>query len=108
LTFGSVIVYAPLDTDEVVHPDRYATARILTDAAAAIGPAYTVPTVSLGVEPSVVYLIVAPDVVVDSATLCAIAYVPGDGEKTGASTVVPGVPPPLDSGTGRNRKSQIL
>jgi len=30
-----------------------------------------VPTVSLGVEPSVVYRIVAPDVVVEIVTLCA-------------------------------------
>jgi hypothetical protein len=49
-----VIVYTPPDTGEVVHPDRYATARIVTDDATAIGPVYTVPTVSFGVEPSVV------------------------------------------------------
>jgi hypothetical protein len=53
-----------------------------------------VPTVSLGVEPSVVYRIVAPGVEVDSVTLCAVAYVLGDGEKTGTLTVVPEVPPP--------------
>jgi hypothetical protein len=87
-------VYALLDTDEVVHPDRYAAARIVTDDATAIGPAYTVPTVSLGVDPSVVYRMLAPGVDVDSVTLCAVAYVPGEGEKVGASTVVPGVPPP--------------
>jgi hypothetical protein len=97
LTLGSVIVYAPLDTDEVVHPDRYATARIVTDDAAAIGPAYTVPTVSLGVEPSVVYLIVAPGGVVDSITLCAGAYIPGGGEKAGAATVPVIVYVPLDT-----------
>ena len=89
-----VIVYVPLDTDEVVHPERYATARTVTDDATAIAPAYIAPTVSLGVEPSVVYRIVAPGVEVDSVTLCAVAYVPGDGEKVGATTVVPGVPPP--------------
>jgi hypothetical protein len=89
-----VIVYAPLDTDEVVHPDRYAAARIVTDDATAIGPVYTVPTVSLGVDPSVVYRMLAPGVDVESVTLCAVAYVPEDGEKVGASTDVPGVPPP--------------
>ena len=89
-----VIVYVPLDTDEVVHPERYATARIVTDDATAIGPAYTVPTVSLGVDPSVAYRMVAPGVDVDSVTLCAVAYVPEDGEKVGAPTVVPEVPPP--------------
>jgi len=101
LTFGSVIAYPPLDTDEVVHPERYATARIVTDDATAIAPAYIVPTVSLGVEPSVVYRIVAPGVEVDSVTLCAVAYVPGDGEKTGTPTVVPEVPPPPPHPTHR-------
>jgi hypothetical protein len=94
LIFSTVIVYAPLDTDEVVHPDRYAAARIVTDDATAIGPVYTVPTVSLGVDPSVVYRMLAPGVDVESVTLCAVAYVPEDGEKVGASTDVPGVPPP--------------
>jgi len=91
---GMLIVYAPLDTDEVVHPDRYAAARIVTDDATAIGPAYTVPTASPGIEPSVVYRMLAPGVDVDSVTLCAVTYVPEAGEKVGASTVVPGVPPP--------------
>jgi hypothetical protein len=85
-----VIAYAPLDTDEVVHPERYATARIVTDDATAIGPAYIVPTVSLGVDPSVVYRMLAPGVDVESAILCAVAYVPGEGEKLGAETV-PGI-----------------
>jgi hypothetical protein len=87
-------VYAPLDTDEVVPPDRYATARIVTDDGTAICPKYTVPTVPLGVEPSIVYRIVAAGVAVASVTLCAGAYVPGDGEKVGAATGVPEVPPP--------------
>jgi hypothetical protein len=107
-----VIVYAPLDTDEVVLPDRYAAARIVTDDATAIGPAYAVPTVSLGVEPSVVYRIVAPDVVVDSLTLCAPAYVPGGGMKFGAVTVpppsVPGPPPQAANKMDRIRKERML
>jgi len=110
LTFGSVIVYPPLDTDEVVHPARYATARIVTDDATAIAPAYIVPTVSLGVEPSVVYRIVAPGVEVDSVTLRAAAYVPGDGMKIGAATVpppsVPGPPPHAVSKMDRSRKER--
>jgi hypothetical protein len=44
----------PLDTDEVFHPDRYATALIFMDEETGIGPEYTVPAVSLGVVPSVV------------------------------------------------------
>jgi hypothetical protein len=59
-----------------------------------IGPEYTVPAVSLGVVPSVVYRIVAPDVVVEIVTLCADVYVSGGGEKIGTSTAVPGFPPP--------------
>ena len=55
-----------MDTDESVHPDRYATALIVIDVETEIGPVYTVPTVLPGVEPSVVYRIVAPEVVVDS------------------------------------------
>jgi len=92
-----VIVYTPLATDDVVHPDRYATARIVTVDAAAIDPAYTVPTVSLGIEPSVVYRIVAPGGVVDSVTFCAVAYVPGDGEKVGVATVPVITYAPLDT-----------
>jgi len=100
-TTDPVIAYVPLDTDEVVHPGRYATARIVTDDATAIGPAYTVPTASPGIEPSVVYRMLAPGVEVDSVTLCAVAYVPGDGEKTGTPTVVPEVPPPPPHPTHR-------
>jgi len=53
-----------------------------------IGAEYTVPTVSLGVDPSVVYRIVAPGVVVDNVTLCAVAYAPGKGEKVGGTSGV--------------------
>ena len=52
-----------------------------------IAPVYSVPTASLGVVPSVVYRIVAPEVVVDKVTLCAVVYVPGAGEKVGTATV---------------------
>jgi hypothetical protein len=37
------------------------------------GPLYTVPTVSLGVLPSVVKRIVAPEVVVAIVTVCVVA-----------------------------------
>jgi len=107
-----VIVYAPTDTDEVVHPARYATARIVIDPGTAIGPAYTVPAVPLGVEPSVVYRIVAPDVVVEIVTLWADVYVPEDGLKIGAATVSPppgpDPPPHAASKTDRSRKERIL
>jgi hypothetical protein len=43
-----------LDTTELAPPGRYATARIVTDEETEIEPVYTVPRVSLGIEPSVV------------------------------------------------------
>jgi hypothetical protein len=67
---------------------------IVMDEETGIGPEYTIPAVSLGVVPSVVYRIVAPDVVVEIVTLCADVYVSGGGEKIGTSTAVPGFPPP--------------
>jgi hypothetical protein len=75
------------------------------DEETGIGPEYTVPAVSLGVDPSVVYRIVAPAVVVDSVTLCAGAYIPGDGEKVGAATVPVIVYAPLDTEAGRKGSS---
>jgi hypothetical protein len=71
LTFGSSIAYTPLDTDEIFHPERYATALMVTDDQTGMGDVYTVPAVSLGVEPSVVYRIAAPGVAVERVTLCA-------------------------------------
>jgi hypothetical protein len=82
-----VIVYAPLDTDDVVHPTWYATALIVMDDETGIGVEYTVPTVSLGTEPSVVYRMLAPDVVVDSVTYCVLVYVAAAGLNVGADTV---------------------
>jgi len=45
------------------------------------------PFVSVGVVPSVVYRMLAPGVAVDSVTLCALVYVPGEGEKVGEETI---------------------
>jgi hypothetical protein len=56
-----------------------------------IGPEYGVPVVEVGIEPSVVYRMLAPDVDVDTVTLCALAYVPGAGLNVGAETVGGGV-----------------
>ena len=64
-------MYEPLETGEVVQPGRYATAWMVTDDATRIGPVYTVPTVSVGVEPSVVYRISAPGVAVERVRPCA-------------------------------------
>jgi len=46
-----------------------------------------VPVAEVGVDPSVVYRMVAPGVVVDSVTLCALVYVPAAGLKVAAATV---------------------
>jgi len=84
---------------------------IVMDAATVTGPEYTVPTVPLGVEPSVVYRIVASGVAVDRATLCAGAYVPAEGLKIGAATVSPlpepDPPPQAGSRMDRSRRERI-
>jgi hypothetical protein len=49
-----LIVYVPLDTNESAHPERYAIALIVVVADTAIGPAYCVPVVEVGTDPSVV------------------------------------------------------
>jgi len=82
-----VIVYAALDTDESAQPAWYAIAWIVVGADTRIAPVYTVPDVEVGVEPSVVYRIVAPGVDVDSVTLCAVVYVPAAGLMVAAATV---------------------
>jgi len=50
------------------------------------GLAYIVPFVAVGVEPSVVKRIAAPDVTVVIVTSWAAGYDPGPGLKTGAET----------------------
>ena len=45
------------------------------------------PAVSLGVLPSVVYRIVAPDVLVPIVTVCAEVYVSATGLKVGVATI---------------------
>jgi hypothetical protein len=68
-----VIVYVPLATAESVMPDVYAMALIVVVTETGIAPVYNVPAVEVGVEPSVVYRMLAPGVDVDSDTLCAPA-----------------------------------
>jgi hypothetical protein len=64
---------------------------IVVVAGTAIAPVYTVPVVEVGVEPSVVYRMPAPAVVVDSVTLWALAYVPAAGLNVGGETVGGGI-----------------
>jgi hypothetical protein len=82
-----VIVYTPLATSESVDPARYAIALIVVVADTAIAPVYSVPVVDVGVEPSIVYRMLAPEVVVESVTLCALVYVPAATLNAGAETV---------------------
>jgi hypothetical protein len=49
-------------------------------------PLYNVPAVSLGVLPSVVYRIDAPEVVVLMVTDCTDVYVPAAGLNVGVAT----------------------
>jgi hypothetical protein len=52
-----------------------------------IGLLYKVPVVSLGMLPSVVYLMDAPEVAVLMVTACVEVYVPAAGVKVAAATV---------------------
>jgi hypothetical protein len=52
------------------------------------GVLYSVPAVSLGVLPSVVYRIDAPEVVVLIVTVCALVYVPATGLNVGVATMI--------------------
>ena len=64
-----VIVYAALLTAESAQLAKYAIARTVVVEETAIAPEYNVPEVDVGVEPSVVYRMLAPAVDVDSVTL---------------------------------------
>jgi hypothetical protein len=74
-------------------PDEVAKALIVSECVTKIGEEYTVEDV-VGVDPSVVYRMVAPDVASDSATDCEpFRVVPLGGLNVGAA-VFPTVPPP--------------
>jgi hypothetical protein len=60
-------------------------ALIVSVAPTATFPLYSVPAVSLGALPSVVYRIDAPDVVEVIATDCATVYVPATGLNVGVA-----------------------
>src|SRR5579864_320096 len=66
------IVYGPELIELSGLPARYAMALTVVVALTVIAPLYTVPAVSLGALPSVVYRIVAPAVVVVMVTVCAV------------------------------------
>ena len=51
-----------------------------------IGVAYTVPTVEVGVLPSIVYRMDDPAVVVLIVTVCTLVYVPATGLNVGVAT----------------------
>lgn len=92
-----VIVYDADATPLSVHPAMYALAVMVEFAATENGPMYTAPLTAVGVDPSVVYRIVAPAVAQESVTVCAEVYVPAAGAIVGAATasvyvpVVPGL-----------------
>jgi len=67
-------------------PARVAKAFAVVDVAIVSGPVYALDD-TVGVEPSVVYRMVADVVVVETATLWAEKYDPLQGEKAGATTL---------------------
>jgi hypothetical protein len=80
------IVYAADAIELSVIPDLYAIAFRVSVAPTDTAPLYNVPAVSLGVLPSVVYRIDAPEVVVLIVTDCVPVYVPALGLNVGVAT----------------------
>jgi hypothetical protein len=81
-----MIVYVAGETALSFIPVLYAIALIVSVAPTATFPLYSVPAVSLGVLPSVVYRIDAPEVVDVIATDCTDVYVPATGLNVGVAT----------------------
>jgi hypothetical protein len=67
-----VIVYDAMETELSAHAALYAIALMDVELATAIAPVYSVPRVSDGVEPSVVYRKLAPGVLELNVTDCAL------------------------------------
>jgi hypothetical protein len=80
-----LMVYVALATDELVIPDFIPIALMVRVVGTLIADEYNVDD-AVGVLPSVVYLISAPDVVVLKVTDCAAVYVPPAGLNVGVST----------------------
>ena len=87
-----VIVYAPLDTDEVVHPERYAAARIVTDDATQSAPSTSCPRSRSGRAVRRVSDVAPASK--STATRSAPSRTSRGRGKGGTPTVVPEVPPP--------------
>jgi len=85
-TFAILIVIVEVATSELVIPEAYAIAFTVAEADTVNAAVYTVPVVAVGVEPSVVYLIVAPAVPSVIVTVCADVYVPVAGVIEGVTT----------------------
>lgn len=100
---GPVIVYTALLSAESAQPDWYAIAWTTVVFNTMNGAEYTAPhpeVPEVGVEPSVVYRIVAPPVVVDNVTGCSLIYDPATGLNVGADTVPVIVYNPTDTTDG--------
>ena len=80
-------VYVAGVTALSIMPPAYAIARKVVVALMGTGPEYRMPRVDEGVEPSVVYRIDAPAVVVEIVTDIGLANVPGAGLYDGFATV---------------------
>ena len=88
---GEVMVYNPLNTPESVSPDLVPIAfnvAVLDITNGPLVPFEHVPAgEDVGVEPSIVPQIVAPEVTVEQVTVCVEVKVPALGEHVGVATI---------------------
>ena len=80
------IVYVMVRTDDFVLPDLYAMAFTVVVLLTVKAPVYTVDEV-VGVDPLVVYRMVAPDVAHEMETVNCETYDPAAGLMIGVETV---------------------
>lgn len=79
-------VKVALATGLLESPGAYAMALTVFVDATVTGAEYKVPAVALGVLPSTVYRIAAPEVTVEIVTTCVKEYDPAGGLNVGAAT----------------------
>ena len=85
-TTGKLIAYSAEATALSVEPDLKAIAFSVSVTPTDTAALYRVPTVEVGVLPSVVYRIDDPAVAELSATVCTLVYVPATGLNVGVAT----------------------
>ena len=81
---GILIVYVALVTLELFNDASHAIAFNVVVLVILTAELYLVPVVQVGLDPSVVYSIVEPSVLLEMVTLCAVVYVPPGVPNAGA------------------------